>query len=256
MQKANSASVPRSERILGRSDCLTTDAVGDIVRITGAKVGNRFQVARIDISLAADPPAAGIIIKKPVAGGTDCVVQFDGPMRGTYTSLTPHAAYVVGTDGRLAKTGDANFPAATDPLQQVGEATSTDELLINLSVSRSQTDLDEKVKVSANDTTADHLLAKLVAGTGITLAELNDGGNEQVEITGSAAWTEDEFTPTLGQITFFLSIAPSDLNSFSLHVNGIAYDDGLDFTVSGTTLTWLNTPFSLDAADKLLARYQ
>ena len=56
MQKANLASVPRSERILGRSDCLTTDAVGDIVRITGAKVGNRFQVAKIDLSLPETPP--------------------------------------------------------------------------------------------------------------------------------------------------------------------------------------------------------
>lgn len=49
---------------------------------------------------------------------------------------------------------------------------------------------DVKVKVSSNDTTAGYLLAKLVAGTSITLTEVNDGGNETIRIdaaTGSAA---------------------------------------------------------------------
>jgi hypothetical protein len=45
-----------------------------------------------------------------------------------------------------------------------------------------------EVAVSANDTTPDYLDAKLVAGTGITLTENNDGGNETLTITynGSA----------------------------------------------------------------------
>lgn len=117
---------------------------------------------------------------------------------------------------------------------------------------------DELVTVSSNDASAGRLLAKLAAGVGVTLTELNDGGIEQLEISGTAnlLWVEDEFVPTLGQVTFILSAAPLDPNSFSLHINGVVYDDGLDFTVSGTTLTWLNTPFSLDATDKLLARYQ
>jgi hypothetical protein len=40
---------------------------------------------------------------------------------------------------------------------------------------------DKKVKVSLNDTVADYLFAKLVAAGAIGIAELNDGGNEQVE---------------------------------------------------------------------------
>lgn len=47
------------------------------------------------------------------------------------------------------------------------------------------TTTDELVKVSANDTTANYLLAKLAAGTGISLAETNDGGDEDVTITAS-----------------------------------------------------------------------
>ena len=76
------------------------------------------------------------------------------------------------------------------------------------------------------------------------------------DLAALAPWNEDEFTPALGQITFFLSSAVSDADSFSLHVNGVVYDDAADYTVSGLTLTWLNTPFSLDSSDKLLARYQ
>jgi len=68
-------------------------------------------------------------------------------------------------------------------------------------------------------------------------------------------WVEDEFVASNGQVTFILSQAPSEMASFSLHVNGIVYDDDDDFTVSGTTVTWLNTLFAMDAGDKLLARY-
>lgn len=52
--------------------------------------------------------------------------------------------------------------------------------------------VDERVKVSANDTTPDYLIAKLVAGTGIALAELGDGGDEtlQIENTSGAFGTE------------------------------------------------------------------
>ena len=117
----------------------------------------------------------------------------------------------------------------------------------------------DRVRVSSNDQTQDFLGTKVVAGAGIAVTELNDGGVETLEIqnTGSiSTWTEDEFTPTLGQVTFILSVAPTDLDSFSLHVNGIIYDDVADYTVSGTTLTWLNTPFSLETTDQLIAKYQ
>lgn len=42
---------------------------------------------------------------------------------------------------------------------------------------------DRRVKVTSNDTTPNFLLAKLAAGTGITIVETNDGGDEDVTIT-------------------------------------------------------------------------
>lgn len=40
----------------------------------------------------------------------------------------------------------------------------------------------EKLTVSSNDTTPDHLETKLVAGPGVTLTTQNDGGNETIKV--------------------------------------------------------------------------
>lgn len=69
-----------------------------------------------------------------------------------------------------------------------------------------------------------------------------------------ASWIEDEFTPTNGQVSFTLSQAPIDLDTVTVHVNGVLYDDGADFSVSGAILTWLNT-FVLATTDKMIVRY-
>ena len=128
--KVNAASVPRSERILGRADCLATDAVGDIVRIRAAKVGNRFQVEKVDIANPVSPPAVAIVKKKYSA--TDCIVHFHGPLKNTYTGLVPGRAYYVGSDSRPAISGDANYPlSGVDFFQQMGVSTSDDELLVS-----------------------------------------------------------------------------------------------------------------------------
>jgi hypothetical protein len=46
--------------------------------------------------------------------------------------------------------------------------------------------IDEKIKVSSNDTTPGYLSEKLIAGSGITLLEQNDGGNENVLISATS----------------------------------------------------------------------
>ena len=52
-------------------------------------------------------------------------------------------------------------------------------------------DDDHKVMVSVNDTTPNYLLAKLAAGTGITLTETNDAGDEDVTITHASIGSGD-----------------------------------------------------------------
>ena len=71
------------------------------------------------------------------------------------------------------------------------------------------------------------------------------------------SWQKDSFTSLPGQVTFILSQAPTDANSIVLDVNGAAYEGGgIDYTVSGTTVTWLNTPFALELGDRIVIRYR
>ena len=53
---------------------------------------------------------------------------------------------------------------------------------------------DHKVIVTSDDTNADYLLAKLAAGTGIALSELNGGGDEDAEIAHTAVASGDLHT--------------------------------------------------------------
>jgi hypothetical protein len=76
------------------------------------------------------------------------------------------------------------------------------------------------------------------------------GGGTQVVI-------RDTFSPTLGQTVFTLSETPSlgDSLIFAV-VNGGVYHYTDSFTVSGTSLTWLDTPMSLGPPDDLVLYYQ
>ncbi len=52
---------------------------------------------------------------------------------------------------------------------------------------------NDKVKVTSNDTEAQFLDDKLVAGSGITLTEINDGGIETLEISAPGSTTDEKF---------------------------------------------------------------
>lgn len=59
---------------------------------------------------------------------------------------------------------------------------------------------DETVKVSSNDTTAGYLLAKLLAGAGITLTEGNNGGNETYTVAAVGNMKVSADDTTLGYL--------------------------------------------------------
>ncbi len=69
-------------------------------------------------------------------------------------------------------------------------------------------------------------------------------------------WIEDEFTPTGGQVTFILSAAPNDPPSFTMRVNGVAYDDPTHYSISGVNVTWTNVAFVMATDDLVQCRYQ
>jgi hypothetical protein len=79
---------------------------------------------------------------------------------------------------------------------------------------------------------------------------------EAAALSPGQKWLEDTFTATAGQVSFILSQAPKDPVSVNLVVNGVDYEKPSDYVVSGTSLTWLNTLFTLEAGDRLLVRYK
>ena len=83
---------------------------------------------------------------------------------------------------------------------------------------------DERVKVSANDTTADRLINKVVSGTAISVNELNDGGNETLEIVADqhALGGSQHSASTLAQLNALVSDATLDDSGASRPPSGAA----------------------------------
>lgn len=71
-----------------------------------------------------------------------------------------------------------------------------------------------------------------------------------------ASFNTDNFTPALNQILFVLSTAPIDPANIILSINGIIYQQALDYTVAGVNITWLNTLFHLNPLDTIQVYYQ
>ena len=69
---------------------------------------------------------------------------------------------------------------------------------------------DEKAKVSANDTTAGYLNGKLVAGTGVSLVEQNDGSNETLRIDASGSGITEAQHKILRQLIHFIDEGPAE----------------------------------------------
>jgi hypothetical protein len=78
----------------------------------------------------------------------------------------------------------------------------------------------------------------------------------QSAITGGVNAVTNAYTPTLGQTVFTLTQTRSTDFHFILTLNGQVREETVDFTVSGTTLTWLDPAgLTLVTTDRLIARY-
>ena len=77
---------------------------------------------------------------------------------------------------------------------------------------------DIRVKVSGNDLSNGYLAEKVVAGTNVTVTELNDGGVETLEISASGGGGGGVFTPTINSVTMKEVAQESD---FGTAVGGV-----------------------------------
>lgn len=85
---------------------------------------------------------------------------------------------------------------------------------------------------------------------------VNDSPITWSQMNVAAPWRDQDFTPTAGQVSFILSVAPTDPKTISLSVNGVVADEGTDYTVSGVTITWLDVEYTMETTDLVSVRYR
>jgi len=89
-------------RVVVSAYCDASDSVKDLVYIYANKVGDYFQVRRVDPTNLAKMPAWGVVLEK--YSPTICKVQLFGEMpTSIYTGLTANKILYVGTNSRLTQ---------------------------------------------------------------------------------------------------------------------------------------------------------
>lgn len=137
------------------ADCAALDVVGNFVYVSGPKVLGKFQVRTVinsllDVATNTPAPASavalGVIVAKGAPGGTTCMVQVAGSVSKTLlglSSLSPGAVYFLDGAGKanLVPVAPAALPAPATPgnvnrawAQPIGQSTSADDLLLNVSL--------------------------------------------------------------------------------------------------------------------------
>ena len=94
--------------------------------------------------------------------------------------------------------------------------------------------------------------------SGLTATTAQDALDELAAaiVGGGTTFHEDEFVPTAGQKVFTLSNTVVGGGFSVAIVNGGSYAEDTDYTISGTTFTWLDREFSLDVGDEVTVKYQ
>lgn len=159
----------------------------------GAEVNDVFSVfGRVGavVALYGDYSSSEIINDSTVAGITvaDALDTLGTPYTSPDSSIvisgTTLQVGVLSTDAQHGNRGGGGLHTAATTLV-AGFLSAADKTKLD--------GLNWDVKVSSNDTTPGFLNGKLVAGTGVFLTEINDGGNETFEISAPGAAALDRF---------------------------------------------------------------
>ncbi len=109
-----------------RAACTPSDAVGDLVYVTGPAIAGAMQVSRVDISTSLKVPAVGIITAK--SSPSSCRVVLSGVVPSS--GLTPGARYFAGADGKPTPTRPPASPGGRF-IQSVGVALDETRLALS-----------------------------------------------------------------------------------------------------------------------------
>ena len=128
-----------------------------------------------------------------VIGWNAFTVRFDNSIvsvaASTATLSASNTHYVEVNSAGTVSSNTTGFTLGSIPLATVVVG-ATD--ITTLTLQAATLDETRLVKVSANDTTPNFLLAKLAAGTGITLTETNDAGDEDVTVAADVGIADDK----------------------------------------------------------------
>ena len=114
------------------ANCDAADLVGDAVYISADKVGDRYQVRKVDVDDVSDPFKAmsmGIINTKTAS--TECTVRIGGVLEGVYTGLTPGKRLFVGTDARPNHSPFTHPVTGKRIIQKVGYAIASNAIIVS-----------------------------------------------------------------------------------------------------------------------------
>lgn len=113
---------PRSDGTLATAACTAGEAVGDLVYISGAKVGADYTVRKADVTDFTKMPAAAVVLYK--ISSVRAVIQFQGETT-LYSGLTPGRNYWVSDAGVPTLTPPTATPGQRKYWQSIGIATDS-----------------------------------------------------------------------------------------------------------------------------------
>ena len=116
---------------LALARCPSAATVGDMVYVSGERIGDEYVVDRCDITQAGKRPW-GVIISKPASAS--CIVQISGEVLGIYSGLTPGSPLFLGAgDGaHLTHTPPAAPVSGKIYHQIAGQAVASDRFNLGI----------------------------------------------------------------------------------------------------------------------------
>ena len=204
-----------------------SDSSTDLITITA---GN-------DISLTDDGAGNGFTIASTVVGDTYTI--------GTSTngsSVDVNLDAAVGTDSNITLTPATGISIA----QAAGVVTITNTAPGDTYSINAGTKVGDSVPINLDAATGSDSVVSLTEGTGITLTQTSA---TEITIDGSAGTTviKDQFTGNNTAAVFTLSTSVSSAANLNIFIGGV-YQNSVDsggaanYTVSGTTLTFVTAP--------------